>query len=247
MREAWIAWAGPPRAFALDLDSGFKEVFVELCSQCNAHMSHSAGQAHWQHGPVERHNSVWKEIWKKMVEEAMVVDYEVDWAVDATSNAKNQLRNRDGYSPRQWVFGTNPRMPGDVVDEPGAIGSLSLVTTDLKMQRQNAIRQAARVAFLRVQTDAALQRSLLHQSRVRKTHYEAGDLVYVFREKKAAKGSKAIRQWLGPWSVIGSEGQNFWVSRGGKCLLCAPDPDPREDLESRTPFRGSDLEPPLKK
>ena len=46
VREAWISWAGPPRAFALDLDSGFKEVFVELCSQCNAHMSHSAGQAH---------------------------------------------------------------------------------------------------------------------------------------------------------------------------------------------------------
>ena len=170
VREAWISWAGPPRAFSLDLDSGFKDVFVELCTLCNAHMSHSAGQAHWQHGLVERHNGVWKNIWAKLVEDAMIVDYEVGWAADATSNSKNQLRNRDGYSPRQWVFGVNPRILGDVIDEPEAVGSLSMVTSDVKMQRQNSIRQAAQITFLKVQTGAALQRSLLHQSRVKKQH-----------------------------------------------------------------------------
>ena len=49
VRKSWIAWAGPPRAFALDLDSGFKDVFEELWAQCNAYMSHAAGQA-WTRG-----------------------------------------------------------------------------------------------------------------------------------------------------------------------------------------------------
>ena len=48
-------WAGPPRTFSLDLDSGFTEALDEMCSQCNSYMSHAAGQAHWQHSLVERH------------------------------------------------------------------------------------------------------------------------------------------------------------------------------------------------
>ena len=223
VRKAWILWAGPPRAFALDLDSGFKDVFEDLCAQCNAYMSHAAGQAHWQHGLVERHNGVWKAVWAKIVEANTLVGYELDWGIDSVNNAKNLLRNKDGYSPRQWVFGVNPRLLGDVVDEPHAAATLSALSTDSKLQRQNAIRQAARVAFIQVQTDQALQRSLLHRSRVKKTHYEYGDLVYVYRERKPTKGKKAIKMWLGPCTVIGAEGQNLWVSRGGRCLLCAPE------------------------
>ena len=117
----------------------------------------------------------------------------------------------------------SPRLLGDVVDEPHAAATLSALSTDSKLQRQNALRQAARVAFLQVQTDQALQRSLLHRSRVKKTHYECGDLVYVYRERKPTKGKKAIKMWLGPCTVIGAEGQNLWVSRGRRCLLCAPE------------------------
>ena len=57
-------------------------------------------------------------------------------------NAKNQLRNKDGYSPRQWVFGVNPRLPGDVVDGADDLSALSSFSVDSELQRQNAIRQA---------------------------------------------------------------------------------------------------------
>ena len=109
------------------------------------------------------------------------------------------------------------------MDEPQAIATMGALSTDSKLQRQNAIRQAARMAFLQVQTDQALQKSLLHRSRVKKTHYECGDLVYIYRERKPAKGKRAVKMWLGPCTVIGAEGQNVWVSRGGRCLLCAPE------------------------
>ena len=223
VRDYWIAWAGPPRTFSLDLDSGFKNVFEDMCYDIGAYMSHSAGTAHWQHGLVERHNGVWKDIWDKLVESEAVTESEVAWAMAEVSNAKNQLCNKDGYAPRQWVFGVNPKLPGDVVDGASDLSALSSFSIDSKLQRQNAIRQAARIAFLQVQTSEAVQRALAHKSRVRKYNFEPGDLVYVFRERRpTVKGKRAQKQWLGPCTVVGTEGQNFWVSKGGRCLLRAP-------------------------
>ena len=103
----------------------------------------------------------------------------------------------------------------------GSASAMSHLTTDARMQRMNAVRQAARIAFLKVQTDQAMQRALLHRSRVKKTHYEPGDLVFIFREKRPEKGKKPVKMWIGPCTVVGSEGQNLWVSKGGCCLLCA--------------------------
>ncbi|CAE7214209.1 HSP90 [Symbiodinium sp. KB8] len=223
VRDHWVSWAGPPHTFALDLDSGFKSVFDEMCYEFGSFMSHAAGTAHWQHGLVERHNGAWKSIWERTVDSAMVVEHEVAWTIAEVSNAKNQLRNKDGHSPRQWVFGANPRLPGDVFDDENNLAAMSHYTVDARMQRQNAIRQAARIAFMRVQTDQAMQRALLHRSRVKKTHYEPGDLVFIFRQKKPERDKKPVKMWVGPCTVIGNEGQNLWVSKGGRCLLCAPE------------------------
>ena len=64
----------------------------------------------------------------------------------------------------------------------------------------------------------------MHKSRARKYNFEPGDLVYVFRERRpTVKGKRAQKQWLGPCTVVGTEGQNFWVSKRGRCLLCAPE------------------------
>ena len=118
----------------------------------------------------------------------------------------------------------NPRLPGDVVDGANDLSALSSFSIDSKLQRQNAIRQAARIAFLQVQTSEAVQRAVAHKSRVRKYNFEPGDLVYVFRERRpTVKGKRAQKQWLGPCTVVGTEDQNFWVSEGGRCLLCAPE------------------------
>ena len=233
VRDYWVSWAGPPHTFALDLDSGFKSVFDEMCYEFGSFMSHAAGTAHWQHGLVERHNGAWKSIWERTVDSAMIVEQEVAWAVAEVSNAKNQLRNKDGYSPRQWVFGANPRMPGDVFDDQHNLAAMSHYTVDARMQRQNAIRQAARIAFMKVQTDQAMQRALLHRSRVKKTHYEPGDLVFIFRQKRPEKDKKAVKMWVGPCTVIGNEGQNLWVSKiRDACCVRRSTSDPQRQKRS---------------
>ena len=52
-----------------------------------------------------------------------------------------------------------------------------------------------------------------------------GDYVYVYRVNKTPGGKARQRQnageWIGPGVVIGKEGESFWISRGGRCVLCA--------------------------
>ena len=98
-------------------------------------------------------------------------------AMAATSDAKNQLRNRSGFSPRQWVFGCNARMPGDLFDGNEELASLDSVTVDEKMGRRNQIRMAAKAAFFQCQTKSALERAMHHKTRVEEKPYDPGELV----------------------------------------------------------------------
>eukprot|EP00435_Cladocopium_sp_Y103_P029489 s394_g7.t1 len=49
--------------------------------------------------------------------------------------------------------------------------------------------------------------------------YQPGDLVYIYRDDPSNKKTKA--KWIGPATIIGAEGSNYWAARGGRCLLAA--------------------------
>eukprot|EP00435_Cladocopium_sp_Y103_P057058 s39_g19.t1 len=97
------------------------------------------------------------------------------------------------------------------------------ITADEKVSRAHAIRVGARAAFFSCQTKDALQRAAQHRARVERRDFAAGDLVYIHRELRQRKGKKSGSTWLGPGTIIGKEGHNFWVARGGRCLLAAPE------------------------
>ena len=215
--EHWINWAGAPKHLLCDLDSAFKGHFLQLMNERSVIVRCAAGQAHWQNGIAERHGGAWKEVWNKLVEDNAVLDNEVVEAIAATSDAKNQLRNKSGYSPRQWVFGTNMRMAGDLFDRPEEMSALDHITADEKLGRRHQIKMAARAAFFQCQTKEALARAIAHKTRVEERSFNPGELVYAYREYMGKK------RWLSPCSVIGREGHNYWLARGGRCLLCAPE------------------------
>ena len=217
----WMRWAGAPKILLVDLDSAFKDRFLTLMDERNIQIRSSAGQAHWQNGTAERHGASWKLMWAKFVEENLVLDSEVEEAMAAVSDAKNQLRNRSGYSPRQWVFGANQKLQGDCIDGDGDVSSLGAITASEKLQRGQALRMGARAAFFQVQNKEALQRAVSHKPRVQPEQYLPGDLVYIYREVKQGKTKKPAAHWTGPGAVIGREGSNYWIARGGRCLLAA--------------------------
>ena len=222
--SGWIQWAGAPKFVLVDLDSAFKDKFLALMDNKSVVVRAAAGQAHWQNGVAERHGGAWKMIWNKFVEDNLVFVEEMPEAMSWVSDAKNQLRNRSGYSPRQWVFGSNGRQPADLFDmDQSQAEMLDLASPDAKFERSQVLRAGARAAFFACQSKEALQRASNHKPRVEKKNFEPGDLVYAYREVKQGKGKKPKSTWLGPGIVIGREGNNFWLSRGGRCILAAPE------------------------
>lgn len=83
---------------------------------------------------------------------------------------------------------------------------------------------------------------MLGRPRTNNEIFEAGDYVYIFRVDKTSKGVARHRQnkgeWIGPGVVVGKEGPSYWVSRGGRCVLCAAEHlRPAESEELGTAFQ----------
>ena len=223
--DAWVMWAGPPTTLTVDQERGFIKEFVDGLEELGMTLRFTAGQAHWQQGAVERQGQWYRTIWDKTVEHCTPKDEEMEYVMASVAAAKNNLRREHGYSPAQWLFGSEPRTGDAMLDENEKLYYRdTLQTPDETWLRKQLIRQSAREAFMKSQAEAATKRALLGRPRTRMT-YEPGDYVYLFRVNKTTGGRARHRQnvgeWIGPGVVVAKEGASYWVSRGGRCLLCA--------------------------
>ena len=76
--------------------------------------------------------------------------------------------------------------------------------------------------------------------------------MYLYRSSKNAGGIGRLRpgagEWIGPGVIVGREGESFWVSRGGRCLLCAREHlRPAESEELGGAFQSKALKEDLMK
>ncbi|CAE7621529.1 GIP [Symbiodinium sp. CCMP2592] len=221
-KDFCVAWShvfGPPGTLALDLESGLQASFARYSEFYGVKIRSAAGQAHWQQGAVERHNRLWKEIWDRTVDDHSVTEGEVHLAVTAVNSAVNELRRKHGYSPSQAVWGRDPEMPGELLDGKDLEQYDHVISRDHQRAREHALRVAAKENFFRCQSDDKLRRALLQRSRVSGPDLSVGDFVYFYRKAKNQK----FWQWHGPATIIGHEGINLWVSKGGRCHLVAPE------------------------
>ena len=226
--DGWASWAGLPERVVADQERGLMKDFTEELEHRHVKVDYIAGQAHWQNGAVERQNGWFRTIWDKTVDHMAITDEEAAWTVAQVCHAKNTLRRSHGYSPCQWVFGKDLAVHDGVLDEDAALlEKEQSVKPDDRRMREQAIRQAAREAFIQSQAEETVKRALLGRPRTMKRMYEQGDWVYVYRKSKNAGGAARIRggagEWMGPGTVVGREGDSYWVSRGGRCMLCARD------------------------
>ncbi|CAE7629272.1 RE2, partial [Symbiodinium sp. KB8] len=222
--SGWLHWAGAPKMVLADLDSAFKDKFTELLDRRRVGMRCSAGQAHWQNGVAERHGASWKAIWDKVVAAQGTLTEEAEDTAAAVNDAKNSLRNHAGFSPRQWLFGANDHRGDDYENAIGETESpFDATTPATKFGRLQALRLAAKTAFFETKAKEAVQRAGSHKPRVEGAPFEPGSLVYIYRLLRPGKGKKPKPTWLGPATVIGREGSNYWLARGGRCLLAAPE------------------------
>ncbi|CAE7643318.1 EIF4E2 [Symbiodinium sp. CCMP2456] len=217
----WIQVFGAPKVISLDLETGIQDAFSRLSDWFRIDLQTSAGQAHWQAGFAERHGKWWKEIFKKVVEEKSVTNDEVEIAVAATSSAKNTLRRRCGWAPCQIVFRKTPRDDEDIIEQEIDDGAwiARARTPDDAQHRRDAIRAASKAAFLKVRAEEKVRRGSLQRARVRGRDLANGEMALYWRKDKNNKKGA----WRGPGVVVGRQQDNYWIARGGRCQLCAPE------------------------
>ena len=140
---------------------------------------------------------------------------ESEWAtclVQAQS-AKNTLISESGASPYQFVFGRNPRVPSDLLQESPDIAASDAVLADDAMQQANAVRQSARRAVLEVQEHPRVARP-----------FSSGDWVYYWKTQKSVEGTRIEGgRWYGAALVLGHIGKNIVVAHKRSIMRCAPE------------------------
>ena len=62
-------------------------------------------------------------------------------------NAKNELLNRGGVSPNQFAFGSNPRLPGALLNEPDQPMAIQALGTS-KQAADNELERSAAKKFI---------------------------------------------------------------------------------------------------
>ncbi|CAE7678552.1 RE2, partial [Symbiodinium sp. CCMP2456] len=239
--EMWLLPFGPPKAVVIDLEGGLQAALGRMCDWHGIAVRSVATQSHWQAGVVERQQAWWKHIWDKVSYQLNIGDDEVDAAVPVINSAKNDLRRRCGYSPSQWVFGKAPRVPEDLQDPDGGSHVLWDVSEDAKYQRQAAMRAAARVAFHESQTDSRLRKALLQRTRVASRPLDIGESVHFWHKPK----NRRRGCWSGPAVIVGKEGGNYWVSKGGRCRLTSAEhlrPTTAEEVGALLSMRNTQRE-----
>ena len=220
--QLWCCWAGPPNKVRIDMERGFGAHFQTLMDKLGCLVHPVAGQAPWQHGRAERQGGWWKELARRTIEHTQAAGRE-DMMIlaAATSGAKNSLRRRCGFSPEQWVWGRDARIPADLIDGSGDIASHDAVLHDKPFSRRVLLRTAARRAFMEMQNDNGLRKALLGRTRVKPASYAPGDLAHYYR-KGNGYGVKT-GTWRGPAVVVGHQGVNHWLAHGGFTQLVVPE------------------------
>ena len=222
--EKWIRWAGNPGEITIDMERGFgSQEFANAMGEAGIHVFSIAGQAHWQHGKIERHGAILKDMMSKTIIQAEVTGKRrLDWLCVEVSMAKNSLIREHGFSPSQLVFGRDPRCYGELV-ENGEPCSLHLSVGDRNSQiaQRMKYRHVARQEFIKCQSNEMMNRTARNRTRSWKEP-SIGDRCFFYREVRKKGISGKFPCWQGPALVVGIQGQsNFWVVFGGRCFLVA--------------------------
>ena len=223
-QERWVAWAGVPSEIVVGpAQTNLSEAMTVPQELAGALVDTTAAEAHWQLGKVEVHGGWSARVLTKVIAEC-APDNEERWRECViAAHSKNELIQVYGMTPHQFVFGRNPRIPRDLLNEPLDLIPATASLYEESIARSIAVRSAARKAVLELQDDKALRLSLAARPRKLVTH-KAGDAVAYWRTQKSNQGiTERGGRWYGPAIVLGYVGQNLVIIHKKNIFRCAPE------------------------
>ena len=211
----WSSWAGLPQSIQVDRGKEYLAYFSDYLKEVGVEQETIPLEAPWQNGKVERAGGIWKEILYKTVQEMQLSGVE-DMVLASTiiSQCRNSFPRPNGYSPSQWVLGISEvRVPGSLLDtdESQKLEVMEAANNPSSaLAKSLNIRESARVAQIRLDTDSRVRRALLHQSTPTRGPYPVGSYVYFYRLQTPIQARAQGRnyRWFGPARVIGVELRN---------------------------------------
>ena len=225
----WTRAFGRPRYCKFDASRcNLGQPFLDMLERDGTTALDVPGEAHEQMGDVEVQGRHFCTMLVKVIDDMQPEDYN-QWleCVDVTTEAKNMLMRRGGYSANQMVFGRDPEVPGDDLlgSNPNPISNGAIVE-DAIAEFSHRARMSARKAVLEALDHRAARIALNSRPRPLR-EFRPGDEVAVWRRGRGIK--KSMARWRGPGIVAGETGGNYWVSMPGSFVKCAP-----EQLRLRT-------------
>ena len=152
--NCWLLCAGPPVEVLMNPGrTTTADSFVAMLEQAGTRILTIAAEAHNQLGKVEKHGHLFELILQKVLDQ-MQPKSQSDF--EACVNSKNGLINNKGLSPCQLVFGRNPRVPEDLLQDWPCPVSSTTPLHDEPLARARAIRASARLAVVMSQDDKTL-------------------------------------------------------------------------------------------
>ena len=83
-------------------------IFFSLCENVSIDICTMATETPWNNVLVERHNVILRYTVAKTI---VNVKYDLELALPLATAAKNSLKNINGFSPNQMIFGENTTFP----------------------------------------------------------------------------------------------------------------------------------------
>ena len=145
LQEHWISWAGPPKEIILDpAATNLGEPMVVPLENQGVHIRPIAADAHYQLGKTESHGKWFERVVDRILTEHSPQNKE-EWTECVTqAHVKNSMIHNHGVTPHQFVFGRDPRLPSDLMDEPANVVGQTVALTESAVAKAQEIRTSAR-------------------------------------------------------------------------------------------------------
>ena len=235
LNQHWFAWAGPPREIILDpAATNLGEPMMIPMDTLGVVVHPIAAGAHYQMGKVESHGGWFEKVLAKIVTDHSPHDQPTWLECVHHAHIKNQMLQHHGVTPCQFVFGQNPRIPSDLLNEPLDLTAATASLQSTAIARTQAIRTFAREAVIQLQDNRALRLALAARPRV-DIDFKPGDHVAYWRNQKWIAGKLQLGgQWYGTAIVIGRLGRNYLIVHRKQLLRVAPEQLRPATSEERT-------------